>query len=241
MKVAVCTPTRNRRWSWVFSRHCMDAQRQQPDMWIVLDNSDSPEADWSVSQEHPLVTYERIEGKRPIGALRNRCLEIALEKGADCIVFWDDDDYYPPTRISSGVEALNANPTADLAGSSMMYMLLTKENALMTTGPFHDRHATAATWTVRATYAQKHRFDPEKVRGEEPTFTDNWAAEIVQLKPEDVIVVLSHNQNTVDKSDVFKRPHVYNAKIVNSANGKMVVRMKWPDFPWDLFRRTFSV
>jgi len=237
MKVVVCTPTKDRRWTWEFSKYCMDAQIRKPDLWIVLDNSTSPEKDWSIATG---VHYEKIEGTKPIGWLRNRCLEIALEQCADYIVFWDDDDYYPPTRISSGIAALEKNPDADISGSSKMYMLLTRENVLMTTGPFHDKHATAATWTIRRRYAEKHKFDETKVRGEEITFTKNWTANIVQVPAEEMIVVMGHSHNTVDKSQVYKSPQKFAAGISNDANGKMIFRSRWP-VPWDLWKRTFSV
>jgi glycosyltransferase involved in cell wall biosynthesis len=240
MKIIVCTPTSNRRWSWEFSRYCMDTQLQQPDAWIVVDNSDDPNSDWSISKEHPLVIYSHVDGKEPIGALRNRCIELALENGADYIVFWDDDDYYPPTRISAGVKALEDHPRASISGCSMMYLLLTKENVIMTTGPFHDNHATAATWTIRRSYAEHNRFDPTKHRAEEVSFNKNWAATVAQVKPEDMIVVMGHGRNTVDKSDLLKRPHIYSATIINKDNGKMWARMHWP-LPKDLFQRTFSV
>jgi glycosyltransferase involved in cell wall biosynthesis len=216
----------------------MDAQIRKPDLWVVLDNSSCPAEDWSIATG---VHYERVYEPRPIGWLRNRCLEIALEKGAEYIVFWDDDDYYPPTRISTGVEALEKNPKADISGSSKMYLLLTRENVLMTTGPFHENHATAATWTVRRRCAEKRRFDETKDKGEEVTFTNNWVVNVVQVPPEEMIVVMGHSRNTVDKSDLGKRPQVYKAEFVNQANGRMCVRMKWPSLPWDLFRSTFSV
>lgn len=220
----------------------MNMQVRKPDLWVILDNSTNPAEDWSVAKDSsPNVYYERVYETRPIGWLRNRCLEIALEKGAEYIVFWDDDDYYPPTRISTGVEALEKNPTADISGSSKMYLLLTRENVLMTTGPFHEKHATAATWTVRRRCADTHRFDDTKEKGEEVTFTKGWAVNVVQVPPEDMIVVMGHGRNTVDKSDLIKRPHVYNAKVVNDANGKMSVRIRWQSLPWDLFRSTFSV
>lgn len=237
MKVVVCTPTKDRRWTWEFSKACMDAQLQKPDLWIVLDNSTSPEKDWSIATG---VQYERIEEPKPIGWLRNRCIELALEQGADYIVFWDDDDYYPPTRISSGVSALEKNPNADISGSSKMYMLLTRENVMMTTGPFHENHATAATWTIRRRCAETHRFDETKLRGEEITFTQNWKVPMVQIPPEEVIVVMGHSRNTVDKSQVYDRPQQFVAAVSNDANGKMVFRSRWP-VPWDLWRRTFSV
>lgn len=238
-KVVVCTPTSNRRWSWDFSKTCMLMQERKPDLWIILDNSSGPATDWSLSKDHPGVLYERIYGTHTIGALRNRCLELALENGADFIVLWDDDDYYPPTRISSGVSALLKDPHADISASSKMYVLLTRENVLMSVGPYHDKHGTAATYTIRRRYAESHRF-PDKAKGEELEFTEHWTANLVQIPAEDVIVVMGHGKNTVDKSDILARPQVYMAKIINADNGRMAVRARWP-LPWAVFRTTFSI
>jgi glycosyltransferase involved in cell wall biosynthesis len=201
-------------------------------LWIVLDNSDRPEDGW----ENPT---ERVDGQRTVAWMRNRCIELALETYCDYIVFWDDDDYYPPKRISVGVDALESDFTKDIAASSKMFMLLTKENVMMTTGPFHDSHGTAATFTIRRPYADRNRFDPSKTKGEEPTFTKGWTARMVHVSPEDTIVVMGHSRNTVDKSDLLRRPQMYCAKIINDANGKMWMRSRWP-VPWDLFRSTFS-
>lgn len=237
-KVVACTPTKNRRWAFEFSKTCLLSQKLKPDLWIVVDNSSRPADDWSIAKDLSWVVYDRVYEPRPIGWLRNRCLDLALEQGADYIVFWDDDDYYPPTRISAGVAALEADPTLDMTGSSMMYLLLTRENVLMTTGPFRETHATAATHTIRRRYAETHRFDPEKARGEEITFTNGWTAALKQMDPEETIVVMGHSRNTVDKSQLLLRPQMFNAKIVNDINGKMVFRARWP-VPWDLWKRTF--
>lgn len=238
MKVVACTPTKNRRWAWDFSRTCMDMQIRKPDLWVVLDNSSSPAEDWSVAKDRSNVLYERVYGINPIGWMRNRCLEIALEQGADYIVFWDDDDYYPPTRISTGIKALEANPDADIAGSSKMFLLLTRENVLLETGPFGPTHATAATYTIRRRYAESHRFLDTKARGEELEFTGEWTANLVQVPPEETIVVLGHGRNTVDKSVLLVTPHLFRAVILNRDNGRMMVRARWP-VPWDTFRTTF--
>lgn len=211
----------------------------KPDLWIVVDNSTTPAYDWSISKNCPLVEYHRVYGPEPIGRLRNICLDLALAAGADYIVFWDDDDYYPPTRISTGVNALEKNPDADISGSSKMFLLLTQENVLMTTGPFHDKHATAATWTIRRRYAEAHRFKPEKAKGEELEFTEGWTANLVQLPAEDMIVVMGHSKNTVDKSPLLKTPKTYLAEFVNSDNGKMAFRARWP-VQWDIWKSTFS-
>lgn len=219
----------------------MSKQTRQPDVWVIVDNSTNPDEDWSMAKnELNWINYEHIDEEKPIGWLRNRCLERALDLGADYIVFWDDDDYYPPMRIARGVELMESRPDADIAASSTMYLLLTRENVLMTTGPFHDKHGTGATYTIRRAYAERNRFDPEKTRGEEVTFTKDWGANLVQLNPDETIVIMGHGRNTVDKSDLLNRPKVYNATIINADNGKQVVRTKWKDFPWSLFRKTFS-
>jgi glycosyltransferase involved in cell wall biosynthesis len=215
----------------------MDMQIRPPDLWIIVDNSTTPAHDWSIAKDRPGVLYERVYEPLTIGALRNRCLDLALAKGADIIVFWDDDDYYPPTRISTGLRALEANPHADIAGSSRMHLLLTRENVFLETGPFSEHHATAATWTLRRSYAETHRFE-DKARGEEYGFTNGWTASLVQVPAEETIVVLGHRHNTVDKSDLLVRPSMYKATILNQDNGRMVVRSRWP-LPWDIFRSTF--
>lgn len=218
----------------------MQSQTVQPDVWIIVDNTPVHQPDWSVCLEDSMnVLYEREYTPRTIGWLRNRCVEIALREGADYIVFWDDDDYYPPNRICKSIRALEDHPEADIAGSTLMYLLLTRENVLMTTGPFHDHHCTAATMVIRRRYAETHRFDPTRERAEEITFTNNWAANVVQLPPEEVIVVMGHAHNTVDKSDLLRNPVRYNARIVNDINGKMAFRARWP-VPWDLWKSTFS-
>jgi glycosyltransferase involved in cell wall biosynthesis len=212
-------------------------QKQRPDKWLIVDNSSLPAYDWSVSKDYELVDYYRVYEPLCIGALRNICIEKALAMGAEYIVFWDDDDYYPPERISAGIEALQENPDADITASSHMYVLLTKENVLMEVGPFQPKHGTAATYTIRRRYVEIHRF-PNKGRGEEYEFTNGWTANLIQVPAEKTIVVMGHSRNTVNKSDIYKTPQVFMAKVLTSVNGKMAAHVRWP-IPWDLFRSTF--
>jgi glycosyltransferase involved in cell wall biosynthesis len=215
----------------------MMSQLQKPDLWIVVDNSDNDAYDWSAAKDHPGVEYTRITGHHTVGSLRNVCLTRAKQAGAEYIVFWDDDDYYPPTRISSGIRALLNTPTADIAASSHMYVLLTKENVFMEVGPFGPSHGTAATYTIRRRYVNTNSF-PDKGRGEEREFTHEWTANMVQVPAEETIVVMGHTRNTVDKSQIYTTPSTFSARVLNKDNGKMIVRSRWP-VPWDLFRSTF--
>jgi len=238
--IVVCTPTRNRGWTQSFSEACMRTQSLQPDHWIVLDNSDTPEKGWVTSDA---LTVKRVGGTQTIAWMRNHILDMAIEMGADFIVFWDDDDYYPPQRIRTGVEALCKNPKAEIACASMMYVLLTQENCMMTVGPYAESHGTAATYTIRRGYAATHRFDVNRTFGEEASFTRGWEAKMIQLPAEDTIVVMGHKWNTVSKSDMFWNPDKYLAKVVNNINGKQAWRSRWrlSQELWDLWRTTFSV
>jgi hypothetical protein len=118
-----------------------------------------------------------------------------------------------------------------------MYLLLLKENVLMTTGPFGPTHATAATFVIRRSYVETHRFSDTKVRGEELEFTREWKARLVQTPADETIVVIGHGRNTVDKSQVYRTPTMFQAAVVNADNGMMAVRVRWPRIPWDLLRQ----
>lgn len=237
--IVVCTPTRNRGWTQAFSETCMRAQTMKPDHWIVLDNT-LGEGGWNASD---LVTLHTHTEPLTIAQMRNKCLELALETKCGFIVFWDDDDYYPPTRIQVGVDALKANPAADIAGCSFMYVMLTELNALMSVGPYQDRHATAATWTLRRRYALNNTFDATRTFGEEQSFTHGWNANLIQVDADKTIVVMGHKGNTVSKTQLFWDPDKFLAKVVNNINGKQAFRSRWALSPalWDLWRTTFSV
>lgn len=225
----------------------MKQQTLKPNLWIIVDDSSSSSESWESMPDVGIpVKYVSVYNgtQKTIGTLRNICIEKALDENAEYILFWDDDDYYDPLRIQQNVETLKKNPTADISACSKMYLLLTKENILMTTGPFHDKHGTAATLCIRSHYAQTHRFEPSKTKGEEVTFTENWKANLVQVEdPEHMIVVMGHSKNTVDKSDLIRRPQMYNANVINEDNGRMCFRARWNPAPivWGLFRSTFSV
>jgi hypothetical protein len=237
--IVACTPTRSRGWTQSFSEACMQAQTMKPDLWIVLDNTQG-EGGWKSSD---LVVLHTHTEPLTIAQMRNKCIELAMNAGCEFIVFWDDDDYYPPTRIQTGVDALQAKPSADIAGCSFMYLMLTELNALMSVGPYQDKHATAGTWTLRRRYAMNNTFDATRTFGEEASFTHGWNANLIQVDSEKTIVVMGHKGNTVSKTQVFWEPEKYLAKVVNNINGKQAFRSRWALTPelWDLWRTTFSV
>ena len=85
--------------------------------WIVIDDGEDCVKDLFEGVE--CVKYFRVEEKMKLGKKRNfmhtKC------KG-EIIVYMDDDDYYPPQRVSHAVNMLTTHPNALCAGTSEIYI-----------------------------------------------------------------------------------------------------------------------
>lgn len=240
--VVVCTPTYNRRFSAEFSALCMKRQTYKNIKWIVVDNSDDESKSWEPIKElYPDVQYIRIHERKPIGHLRNVCLEEALKHSPKYIAFWDDDDYYVPQRLEKSVEALEKDSSYDIVGCEILPVFLSRENVLMETGPYGKNHSTAATYVFRASISEKRRFIDDAWKAEEGSFTRDWTLPMIMLPNKDVILVIGHAHNTVSKSQMLENPAKFAARITNDANAKNIVRFQWikDRDVWDCFCRTF--
>jgi len=241
--VVVCTPTFNRGFSFEFSTECYRRQTYKNLHWIVVDNSSDESKSWSQFQnvEFP-HTYIRVHEKKPVGFLRNICLEEARKLNPGYIAFWDDDDYYVPTRIETSVRVLRENPKYDIVGVDVMQLFLSRENLLMEVGPYGKNHATAATYLFRNNENTKKRhFLETAAKAEEGTFTRDWTLEMYMLPSKEVILVIGHAFNTVNKSLVFTEKQKFGGRMNNSDNAKNIVRFQWIKDPkmWEIFRKTF--
>ncbi len=113
--VSCIMPTRNRRAFVPLAIRSFLQQNYGNAELIVVDDGPDPVADLLPSD--PRIRYIRQEGMHTIGAKRN--IACAEARGA-IIVHWDDDDWYPPDRISRQVRALG-DRSADLCGSSQIF------------------------------------------------------------------------------------------------------------------------
>ena len=77
------------------------------------------------------VKYFRYEDKIKLGRKRNLMHE--KSKG-EIIVYMDDDDYYPPQRISHAVNKLRSQPQVLCAGSSSIFLYFNFESRVPSTG-----------------------------------------------------------------------------------------------------------
>ena len=113
--VSICTPTFNRRPFFESTIKCYLHQDYPRELieWIIVDDGTDKVED--LVKDVPGVKYFKYDNKMSLGKKRNLMHE--KSKG-DIIVYMDDDDYYPTTRVSHAVETLQGNKKALCAGAS---------------------------------------------------------------------------------------------------------------------------
>ena len=203
MQVSVVTPTYNRR---MFIPTLIDIYKAQTFPkekmeWIIIDDGRDKVEDLFIeaSSTIPNIRYIRVDEKMRLGAKRNM-----LNKEATCpiIIAMDDDDYYPPDRVSSVVEAFKKNPRIELAGSSEMNLYYIDTKKIYTIGPYDKNHATNGTMAWRKSYSDKHKYDEYVTKAEEITFLEEFKHPMIQLNPLSTILVMCHTDNTANKNDL---------------------------------------
>ena len=123
------------------------------------------------------------------------------------IVYMDDDDYYPPDRISHAVERLQSNPEALCAGSSEIYIYYKGLGKMYQCGPYGPNHATAGTFAFRSDLLKITKYEDTASLAEERAFLKEYTIPFVQLDPMKTILVFSHEHNTFDKRKMLENPH----------------------------------
>jgi hypothetical protein len=111
----------------------------------------------------------------------------------------DDDDYYPPQRVSHAVHMLTTHPDALCAGSSEIYIYFKHIGQMKRFGPYGPNHATAGTFAFKRKLLKQHRYNDDACLAEERAFLKDYTVPFVQLDPMKVILVFSHEHNTFDK------------------------------------------
>jgi glycosyltransferase involved in cell wall biosynthesis len=201
--VSVCTPTFNRRPFIPYLIKCFDHQNYPKEKieWIIIDDGTDKVEDLFLplcqnKNQKYTVKYFKYDTKMTLGKKRN----LAHEKcSGDIILYMDDDDYYPPERISHAVDTLQKNPKALCAGSSAMYIYFKHISKMYKFGPYGPNHATAATFAFRKELLKQTGYDNDACLAEEKQFLKNYTIPFVQLESLKSILVFSHNHNSFDK------------------------------------------
>ena len=141
-----------------------------------------------------------------LGKKRNLCHEKCL---GTIIIYMDDDDYYPPERVSHAFETLQKNTQALCAGSSEMYFYFKHIHKMYTFGPYGPNHATAATFAFRKELLLQTRFDDTASVAEEKKFLKGYTIPFVQLDSKKSILVFSHIHNSYYKKNMLEDTNIF--------------------------------
>jgi len=189
--------------------HCFDQQTYPKDKmeWIIVDDGTDKIED--LVKEHPQIKYFKYDKKMTLGRKRN--IMHQKSKGS-IIVYMDDDDYYPPERVSHAVETLKKNPKALCAGSSELYIYFKHVGKMVQFGPYNPNHSTAATFAFRRELLKKTKYNNDACLAEEKEFLKDYSVPFVQLDPLKTILVFSHIHNSFDKKTLLENKEDPNIK-----------------------------
>jgi glycosyltransferase involved in cell wall biosynthesis len=199
--VSICTPTYNRRPFIPSLIKSIEQQRYPKNKleWIIVD--DGPDSIEDLVKDIPFVRYVRYNTKLPLGNKRN--IMNSLAKG-EYLVYFDDDDYYPPTRIYHAISTLMNNPTFLIAGSSELLIYYNHLKEIWKFGSSGRYHSTGATFAFHRKLLNITKFNDNDESGEERAFLKDYTIPLIQLNPIHTILVFSHLFNTFDKKILLK-------------------------------------
>ena len=221
--VSVCTPTFNRRPFIPYMIKCFEHQDYPKERieWIIIDDGTDKICD--LVKHIPQVKYFSVEKKLLLGNKRN----IMHDKSkGDIIIYMDDDDYYPPERISHAVSMLMKTPKALCAGSSEIYIYFKHIQKMYQFGPYKETHSTAGTFAFRKELLKITRYEDTAALAEEKHFLKNYTIPFVQLDPIKTILVFSHPHNTFDKRRLLEN---INPDFTKESSKKVDMFIKNPD------------
>jgi len=199
--VSICTPTYNRRPFIPSLIKSIEQQRYPKNKleWIIVD--DGPDSIEDLVKDIPFVKYVRYNTKITLGHKRNVMNSHA--KG-EYIIYFDDDDYYPPTRIYHAISTLMNNPTFLIAGSSELLIYYNHLKEIWKFGSSGRYHSTAATFAFHRKLLNITKFNDNDEAAEEKLFLKHYTIPLIQLNPIHTILVFSHSFNTFDKRLLLK-------------------------------------
>ncbi|MDB4349409.1 glycosyltransferase family 2 protein [Omnitrophica bacterium] len=210
--VSICTPTYNRRAFIPTLIKCFMEQDYPRDLmeWIIIDDGEDCVED--LFNDVPCVKYFRVEEKMKLGRKRNF---MHTKCTGDILVYMDDDDYYPPKRVSHAVSRLMSQPKAVAAGSSVVFIYFNDLEKVFQFGPYGNSHATAGTFAFKKELLKITRYNDNAEMAEEKEFLKNYTIPFVQLDPRHAILVFAHQYNTFDKRKLLVNP---NPRFVRQTN-----------------------
>jgi glycosyltransferase involved in cell wall biosynthesis len=163
---------------------------------VVLD--EGPEGLEALIPDDPRVRYHRLDRRLPLGAKRNRAVELAR---GELVAHWDDDDWMAPDRLARQVAALRASGGDACGTRELLYYQLSAGQA------WRYRYEGARPWLAGPTLLYRRAawerapFPDHAQVGEDTAFV--WQMDPARLHVMDdasFYVALVHGGNTGPKS-----------------------------------------
>jgi glycosyltransferase involved in cell wall biosynthesis len=171
---------------------------------VIVDDGAGSIADLIPSDDR--IRHLRVDGRKPVGAKRN--LGCAAARG-EIIVHVDDDDWYPPWRLTAQVRAMQ-RAGADICGTSTLYFLDRRQQRA-----WLYRYSSATPWLAGATLAytrefwERNRFTDRNVGEDSELLWRRVPKQIHDLADPRLCVAAIHPANTASHeiAGAFWREH----------------------------------
>lgn len=188
---------------------------------IILDDSNEDNAEYINSiTTNKNVRYYHIKSNKdiPIGKKRNLLNQLVY---GEYVICFDDDDYYPPERITHAITKMIGSKSI-LAGSSTIKIYYSDLNKIYEFGPFGNNHATNGTIAYNRSYILNHFYDDAALFAEEKVFLKNYTEKMIQLDNNKTILCIAHGNNTYDKKKIIMNGKLLDIKLKNIVNDKQL-------------------
>jgi glycosyltransferase involved in cell wall biosynthesis len=202
--VSVVCPTWNRREFLPYLLYIFQYQDYPADKreLVILDDSEHSNEDliaMMVDAGLQNVHYIHSKERLALGKKRNMLNELAQ---GEYIICFDDDDYYPPNKISYQVGEMQRS-NALFSGCDQIYIWYSHLDKIYLTHSFGDKHALNCTFGTHRNLLQKNRYQDEATLAEEEGFLKGYTTPVLQLDPMKTLLLISHNANTFDKDFIL--------------------------------------
>lgn len=209
-KISVVTVSQlNRHKTLVLLKDMLEEQtfRKHIFEWVIVEGSKNI-ADAEENKKHIQklsdsttikIKYIEFEEGAKLGRLRNKCNDAAE---GDYIVCFDDDDYYFPQRLEHTITELSKSNKL-IAGCQGIYIYDFYLNKQYFSGHVGETFSTNGCMAYKKEYLIDNRYKDSDEAGEESEFTKSFSRPMVQLDPNKIAIMTSHNVNTFNKREIL--------------------------------------
>lgn len=199
--VTILTPTTADRQNVLpLLSKCIDSQDyNNVTEWLIIDGSKNGKFVDRSSISCLKCPIRWVEPNGHTIAMLRQKLKDSFE--SEIAVCFDDDDYYPPTRISHAVERL-IKTRKQVAGCTCHLVFDLDLGQAFSFKGFHENHATHNTMAFTRMYAKTHNYDLTLTYAEEKNFLNDYSEPMAQLDYMHAVVHMFHSNNTFNKREM---------------------------------------